>query len=278
MGKTSAARILAKALSCQQGPTADPCGVCEACQEIAAGRSVDVIEIDGASNTGVDDVRTLREGTRYMPAKGPLKIYIIDEVHMLSTSAFNALLKTLEEPPAHVVFIFATTEAHKIPTTILSRCQRYDFKLIPTARLTEHLEQILVAEKIPFSPDGLLTLARQAAGSVRDGLSLLDQVIAYVGAGAGAARGRRDRRRRAERRAARHHHPPDRLRGAGGRRPHPVDRAGQGGAGPRRGRRPAHHQRRRRAGPGPGAGEPIFSRTAARHRSGGARVRAGRPD
>ncbi|MEO5768598.1 MAG: hypothetical protein ABIS92_09640, partial [Polyangia bacterium] len=116
-------------------------------------------------------------------------IYIIDEVHMLSTSAFNALLKTLEEPPAHVVFIFATTEAHKIPTTILSRCQRYDFKLIPTARLTEHLEQILVAEKIPFSPDGLLTLARQAAGSVRDGLSLLDQVIAYVGAGAGAGTG-----------------------------------------------------------------------------------------
>ncbi|MEO5766962.1 MAG: DNA polymerase III subunit gamma/tau, partial [Polyangia bacterium] len=115
VGKTSAARILAKALSCQQGPTANPCGVCEACQEIAAGRSVDVIEIDGASNTGVDDVRTLREGTRYMPAKGPLKIYIIDEVHMLSTSAFNALLKTLEEPPAHVVFIFATTEAHKIP-------------------------------------------------------------------------------------------------------------------------------------------------------------------
>ncbi|MBC8133276.1 MAG: DNA polymerase III subunit gamma/tau, partial [Deltaproteobacteria bacterium] len=184
VGKTSAARILAKALSCQQGPTANPCGVCEACQEIAAGRSVDVIEIDGASNTGVDDVRTLREGTRYMPAKGRLKIYIIDEVHMLSTSAFNALLKTLEEPPAHVVFIFATTEAHKIPTTILSRCQRYDFKLIPTARLTSHLEQILVAEKVPFSPDGLLLLARQAAGSVRDGLSLLDQVIAYVGAGA----------------------------------------------------------------------------------------------
>jgi DNA polymerase III subunit gamma/tau len=186
VGKTSAARILAKALSCQQGegPTTNPCGICEACQEIAAGRSVDVIEIDGASNTGVDDVRTLREGTRYMPAKGRLKIYIIDEVHMLSTSAFNALLKTLEEPPPHVVFIFATTEAHKIPATILSRCQRYDFKLIPTAGLTKHLESILTAEKIPFDPDGLRLLAREAAGSVRDGLSLLDQVIAYVGGGA----------------------------------------------------------------------------------------------
>ena len=124
VGKTSAARILAKALSCEKGPTAEPCGVCEACTEIAAGNSVDVAEIDGASNTGVDDVRALREGVRYLPAKGRLKVYIIDEVHMLSTSAFNALLKTLEEPPPHVVFIFATTEAHKIPTTILSRCQR----------------------------------------------------------------------------------------------------------------------------------------------------------
>jgi len=181
VGKTSAARILAKALSCVKGPTAEPCGVCESCVEIAAGNSVDVVEIDGASNTGVDDVRTLREGVRYLPAKGRLKIYIIDEVHMLSTSAFNALLKTLEEPPPHVVFIFATTEAHKIPTTILSRTQRYDFKLIPTGRLVEHLEGILKAESIPFEPDGLRLLARQAAGSVRDGLSLLDQVIAYVG-------------------------------------------------------------------------------------------------
>ena len=181
VGKTSAARILAKALSCVNGPTAEPCGVCESCVEIAAGNSVDVVEIDGASNTGVDDVRTLREGVRYLPAKGRLKIYIIDEVHMLSTSAFNALLKTLEEPPAHVVFIFATTEAHKIPTTILSRTQRYDFKLIPTAQLVAHLEGILKAEAIPFQPDGLRLLARQAAGSVRDGLSLLDQVIAYVG-------------------------------------------------------------------------------------------------
>jgi DNA polymerase-3 subunit gamma/tau len=182
VGKTSAARILAKALCCAEGPTANPCGKCDFCREIAEGRSVDVIEIDGASNTGVDDVRTLREGARYMPTKGQRKIYIIDEVHMLSTSAFNALLKTLEEPPPHVVFIFATTEAHKIPTTILSRCQRYDFKLIPTARLTAHLETILANESIATDPDALRLIARQAGGSVRDSLSLLDQVIAYVGA------------------------------------------------------------------------------------------------
>jgi DNA polymerase III subunit gamma/tau len=187
VGKTSAARILAKALSCAEGPTANPCGKCEACEEIAGGRSVDVMEIDGASNTGVDDVRTLREGVRYQPAKGRRKIYILDEVHMLSTSAFNALLKTLEEPPPHVVFIFATTEAHKIPATILSRCQRYDFKLIPTSRLVSHLEGILRTENIGFEPEGLRLLARQAAGSVRDGLSLLDQVIAYLGAGGDGA-------------------------------------------------------------------------------------------
>jgi DNA polymerase-3 subunit gamma/tau len=181
VGKTSAARILAKSLCCVHGPTVDPCGVCDACQEIAGGRSVDIVEIDGASNTGVDDVRTLREGARYLPAKARLKIYIIDEVHMLSTSAFNALLKTLEEPPPHVVFIFATTEVHKIPSTILSRCQRYDFKLIPTLRLGSHLEGILGTEKIDFEPSAVRLLARQAAGSVRDALSLLDQVIAYVG-------------------------------------------------------------------------------------------------
>jgi len=181
VGKTSAARILAKSLCCAEGPTANPCGKCDFCREIAEGRSVDVMEIDGASNTGVDDVRTLREGARYMPTKGQRKIYIIDEVHMLSTSAFNALLKTLEEPPPHVVFIFATTEAHKIPTTILSRCQRYDFKLIPTARLTEHLTTILGNESIVAEPEAVRLIARQAGGSVRDSLSLLDQVIAYVG-------------------------------------------------------------------------------------------------
>jgi DNA polymerase III subunit gamma/tau len=181
IGKTSAARILAKALCCAKGPTANPCGECAICQSIASGQSVDVLEIDGASNTGVDDVRTLREGVRYVPAEARLKVYIIDEVHMLSTSAFNALLKTLEEPPPHVVFIFATTEVHKIPATILSRCQRYDFKLLATATLAEHLGKILQNEKIPAEADAVRLLAREAAGSVRDALSLMDQVLAYVG-------------------------------------------------------------------------------------------------
>jgi DNA polymerase III subunit gamma/tau len=181
VGKTSAARILAKALCCVQGPTATPCGACDFCREIDSGQSVDVLEIDGASNTGVDDVRTLREGVRYLPSRGRKKVYIIDEVHMLSTSAFNALLKTLEEPPPHVVFVFATTEVHKIPSTIMSRCQRFDFKLVPTARLTEHLTSILARENIACAADGLRLLARQAAGSVRDALSLVDQVIAFAG-------------------------------------------------------------------------------------------------
>jgi len=181
IGKTSAARILAKALCCAQGPTATPCGTCAICQSIASGQSVDVQEIDGASNTGVDDVRTLREGVRYLPAEARKKVYIIDEVHMLSVSAFNALLKTLEEPPEHVVFIFATTEVHKIPATIMSRCQRYDFKLLPSRVLAEHLARILTNEKIVFEPDAVRLVAREAAGSVRDGLSLLDQVVAYVG-------------------------------------------------------------------------------------------------
>ncbi|MDX2021453.1 MAG: DNA polymerase III subunit gamma/tau [Deltaproteobacteria bacterium] len=181
VGKTSSARILAMALSCEKGPTPDPCGVCGLCREIASGQSVDVLEIDGASNTGVDDVRTLREGVKYAPARARKKVYIIDEVHMLSTSAFNALLKTLEEPPAHVVFILATTEVHKIPATIMSRVQRYDFKLVPTARLVEHLGTVLAAEGIKFDADGLRVVAKQAGGSVRDALSLLDQVIAFVG-------------------------------------------------------------------------------------------------
>jgi DNA polymerase III subunit gamma/tau len=181
IGKTSAARILAKALCCAQGPTANPCGTCAICQSISSGQSVDVQEIDGASNTGVDDVRALREGVRYLPAEARKKVYIIDEVHMLSTSAFNALLKTLEEPPEHVVFIFATTEVHKIPATIMSRCQRYDFKLLPSKVLAEHLTRILSNEKIACEPDAVRLVAREAAGSVRDGLSLLDQVVAYVG-------------------------------------------------------------------------------------------------
>jgi DNA polymerase III subunit gamma/tau len=181
IGKTSAARILAKALCCEKGPTANPCGECAICRSIASGQSVDVLEIDGASNTGVDDVRALREGVRYLPAEARLKVYIIDEVHMLSTSAFNALLKTLEEPPPHVVFIFATTEAHKIPATILSRCQRYDFKLLSTHALSDHLGRILTNENIEADPDAVRLLAREAAGSVRDALSLMDQVLAYVG-------------------------------------------------------------------------------------------------
>jgi DNA polymerase-3 subunit gamma/tau len=181
IGKTSAARILARALCCAQGPTATPCGTCAICQSISSGQSVDIQEIDGASNTGVDDVRALREGVRYLPAEARKKVYIIDEVHMLSTSAFNALLKTLEEPPEHVVFIFATTEVHKIPATIMSRCQRYDFKLLPSKVLAEHLTRILTNEKIACEPDAVRLVAREAAGSVRDGLSLLDQVVAYVG-------------------------------------------------------------------------------------------------
>jgi len=181
VGKTSAARILAKALSCEKGPTAEPCGVCDFCQEIVAGRSVDVIEIDAASNTKVEETKAVLEGVRYLPARARRKVYIIDEVHMLSAHSWNALLKTLEEPPPHVVFVFATTEVHKIPATILSRCQRFDFKLIPTARLATHLEGVLEAEKIDATPEAVRLVARQAAGSVRDGLSLLDQAIAYVG-------------------------------------------------------------------------------------------------
>ena len=181
VGKTSAARILAKALSCEKGPTAEPCGVCDICQEIAGGRSVDVIEIDAASNTKVEETKSVLEGVRYLPARARRKVYIIDEVHMLSAHSWNALLKTLEEPPPHVVFVFATTEVHKIPATILSRCQRFDFKLISTARLTTHLAEILRAEKIEAAPEAVRLVAHQAAGSVRDGLSLLDQTIAYVG-------------------------------------------------------------------------------------------------
>jgi DNA polymerase-3 subunit gamma/tau len=181
VGKTSAARILAKALDCVKGPTAEPCGVCDFCTEIAGGHSVDVIEIDAASNTKVEETKAVLEGVRYMPARARRKVYIIDEVHMLSAHSWNALLKTLEEPPPHVVFIFATTEVHKIPITILSRCQRFDFKLIPTARLGEHLQSVLAAEQLTAAPEAVRLIARQAAGSVRDGLSLLDQVIAYVG-------------------------------------------------------------------------------------------------
>ncbi|OGP53508.1 MAG: DNA polymerase III, subunit gamma and tau [Deltaproteobacteria bacterium RBG_13_52_11] len=181
VGKTSAARILAKAANCLQGPTQTPCNQCESCKEIADGNSIDVLEIDGASNTGVDNVRELRENVRYLPSKSRYKIYIIDEVHMLSTSAFNALLKTLEEPPPHVLFIFATTEPHKIPLTILSRCQRFDFRRIPLTMIFERLREITVAEGVTIDGDALMLICREAEGSMRDAQSLLDQAISYGG-------------------------------------------------------------------------------------------------
>ncbi|TLM65322.1 MAG: DNA polymerase III subunit gamma/tau, partial [Deltaproteobacteria bacterium] len=181
VGKTSAARILAKALNCEQGLSDHPCGTCTSCLEITAGQGLDVVEIDGASNTGVDDVRELRENIRYLPSRSRYKIFIIDEVHMLSTSAFNALLKTLEEPPAHAKFIFATTEPHKIPVTILSRCQRFDFRKIPLQRVAGKLREIADAEGLTVSDRSLALIARHGEGSMRDALSTLDQVIAFCG-------------------------------------------------------------------------------------------------
>ena len=181
VGKTSVARILAKALNCEEGPTPKPDNSCTSCTEIARGVSPDVFEIDGASNTGVDDVRSLRENSQYLPARSRFKIYIIDEVHMLSTSAFNALLKTLEEPPRHVKFIFATTEPHKIPLTVLSRCQRFDFKRIPSDVILEQMKKILAKEKAEIELEGIQAIAREAAGSMRDALSLTDQVLAFGG-------------------------------------------------------------------------------------------------
>ena len=180
VGKTTVARLMAKALNCEQGSSPEPCDACDSCEEIREGRSVDVHEIDGASHTGVDDVRELRQSVRYLPAKSRNKIYIIDEVHMLSTSAFNALLKTLEEPPPRVLFMFATTEPHKIPATILSRCQRFDFKRVPGPTLVEHLDFICKSEGISVEKAGLAAIARAGEGSVRDALSLLDQVVAYA--------------------------------------------------------------------------------------------------
>jgi DNA polymerase-3 subunit gamma/tau len=180
-GKTTTARILAKALNCKDGPTPAPCNKCPACKEIIAGSSLDVLEIDAASNTGVDDIRTLRENVRYLPTSGKKRIYIIDEVHRLSGSAFDALLKTLEEPPAHVVFIFATTEPHKVPETIRSRTQRYDFHRVSSSHLAEHIRHIADAEKIKIDDEALYIIARKADGSVRDAISLLDQMSAYAG-------------------------------------------------------------------------------------------------
>ncbi len=192
VGKTTTARILAKALNCSraEGPTASPCSTrtdedrakaCASCREIADGQSLDVQEIDGASNNSVDQVRELRESARYSPARDRFKVWIIDEVHMLSTGAFNALLKTLEEPPPKVKFIFATTEYHKIPETILSRCQQYDFRMIPARELQMHLRNVAAQEGIRVTDAALALIARSAEGSVRDGLSLFDQVLAFTG-------------------------------------------------------------------------------------------------
>jgi len=181
VGKTSSARILAKSLKCTNAKDFVPCNVCSICQEIVSGSNLDVIEIDGASHNGVDSIRELRETIAYMPSSGRYKIYIIDEVHMLSTSAFNALLKTLEEPPPHVIFIFATTEAQKIPLTILSRVQRFDFRRIPTRLLTDRLQKICDKENVSVEPEALWMIARQSEGSARDSQSLLDQIITFSG-------------------------------------------------------------------------------------------------
>jgi DNA polymerase-3 subunit gamma/tau len=181
VGKTTVARLLAMALNCRAEEPPRPCGRCASCLEISAGQAVDVYEIDGASNRGIDEIRELRETVRYLPTQGAFKVYIIDEVHMLTTQAFNALLKTLEEPPAHVIFIFATTEAHKVPATILSRCQRYDFKRIPLKETVGRLEEIASLESIEIGQGALRFIAREAEGSLRDALSLLDQAVAFAG-------------------------------------------------------------------------------------------------
>ncbi len=185
VGKTSTARLIAKALNCigldgRGGPTIDPCGVCEPCVAIAEGRHIDVIEMDAASHTGVDDVREIIEAVRYSAVSARYKIYIIDEVHMLSKNAFNALLKTLEEPPGHVKFLFATTEVNKVPITVLSRCQRFDLKRIPTEMLASHFAKIAAKEAVDAEPEALTLVAQAAEGSVRDGLSILDQAIAHA--------------------------------------------------------------------------------------------------
>ena len=181
VGKTTIARILAKALNCEQGPTGTPCNLCANCLEITQGTSVDVVEIDGASNTSVDDVREIRENVKFTPFRGQYRVYIIDEVHMLSNSAFNALLKTLEEPPAHVVFIFATMEIHKIPATILSRCQHYNFRRISKVEIVQRLRHVAEQDGLAIEDRSLMALARASEGSMRDGLSLLDQIIAFGG-------------------------------------------------------------------------------------------------
>jgi len=179
VGKTSAARILAKAVNCEKGPTATPCGECSNCQEITAGRSMDVIEIDGASNTSVNDIREIKDEVLFAPSNSTYKVYIIDEVHMLSNSAFNALLKTIEEPPHYIIFIFATTEIHKVPATIRSRCQQFNFRLIPMDQIKANLEAICVEAKIEYDDDALFWIAKEATGSLRDAYTLFDQVESF---------------------------------------------------------------------------------------------------
>ncbi|WP_420137565.1 DNA polymerase III subunit gamma/tau [Sphingomonas sp.] len=186
VGKTSTARLIAKALNCigpdgKGGPTIDPCGVCEPCVAIAEGRHIDVVEMDAASHTGIDDIREIIEAVRYSAVSARYKVYIIDEVHMLSKAAFNGLLKTLEEPPAHVKFLFATTEVNKVPVTVLSRCQRFDLKRIPANLLAAHFAHVAEAEHVEAEPEALALIARAAEGSARDGLSILDQAIAHAG-------------------------------------------------------------------------------------------------
>lgn len=186
VGKTSTARIFAKALNCLNPNGASPCGVCENCLDIVNGTSMDVIEIDGASNRGVDEIRTLRENIKFVPIKSKYKVYIVDEVHMLTKEAFNALLKTLEEPPEFAIFIFATTDAQKVPATILSRCQRYEFKKIPYTEMFDNLVNILKSENIEYEEDALNFIIRNSDGCMRDALSILDQVVAYAGGKADA--------------------------------------------------------------------------------------------
>ena len=181
VGKTSIARILAKALNCEQGPTPTPCNACVHCREVTDGIAIDVREIDGASNRGIDEIRELRENVKFAPASCRYKVYIIDEVHMLTREAFNALLKTLEEPPAHVIFIFATTETHKVPATILSRCQSFEFRRIPLRLIADNLRKIAAADGIRISDTGLAWIAEAGDGSLRDSQSIFDQVISYAG-------------------------------------------------------------------------------------------------
>src|SRR5215831_2148923 len=190
VGKTTIARIFAKSLNCERGVSSNPCGECSACRDIDAGRFVDLLEIDAASNTGVDDVRDLIENAQYAPARGRFKVYLIDEVHMLTRNAFNALLKTLEEPPPHVKFLLATTDPQKLPVTVLSRCLQFNLKRLPSADIAAHLRTILTAEGVTFDAAAVTLVAHAADGSLRDALSLLDQLIAFGGGRVGEAEAR----------------------------------------------------------------------------------------